>query len=52
MNMAEADEGADCITFAAFASGKYAAMLPSLDSYTSIDTYTYWHVWLLPLVTI
>jgi hypothetical protein len=27
MNMAEADEGADGITFAAFASGKCAAML-------------------------
>ena len=35
MNMAEAYEGADGINFAAFASGEYAAMLPSLDTYTS-----------------
>jgi hypothetical protein len=35
MNMAETDEGADGITFAAFASCKYAARLPSLDTYTS-----------------
>ena len=35
MNIKEADEGADGITFAAFASGKCAAVLPSFDTYTS-----------------
>ena len=35
MNMAEAGEGADGITFADFATGKYAAMLPSFDTYSA-----------------